>query len=876
MRSRHLPAPQGLSLKLYHIVSLVVLLSLLVAACAPAATPIPTATTQPVKPGETPPPSNPTPTKPQAADATRPREGGTIIRDALIESISILILESFPVQIRVVAQGNLPDGCTKIDQVGQQRQGNTFRVTITTSRPAEAVCTQALVPFEETISLGVRGLKAGTYTVIVNGVSDTFTLTVDNEIPATPTAGTNSGSIAGRLWHDLCAPGREGEPAPATPPTGCVKAGDGTVQANGILETGEPGINGVLVTLGAGACPASTVATALTDAAGFYKFDALNPGTYCVSVNSLDPTNLPSLLPGGWTYPTSASASEVASVTLTLADGEAKGEVNFGWDYQFLPLPPPQEGSSSEPATGDQTLAGLKAVWEGYQNPGEGLERVVAVAREAVSAFLTSAPQPLTQATADTLVARLRETLPTYHLPDYYPAAAVADVDGDARPDLLIAFRYMYGFPALAFLGGESYRSVPLPNNYDQGGKRDFHVPASMPDSIQAQDVTGDGKPEILITYFLPGASGFTYRVYTLRWLTERKAFDTVFQATLVTWASASIWQMHPGPGSSQEFVLTGPAFGVFDHKLLPHPTRTQVWQWAPAVGRFVKVGETVSRPTTLRQQVNVAEALLREGEYEKAADEYRKVINDKSLTEEEAGEQQPNWRAFARLRLGQVYALLGNEAEARSHLTDAQTAGSTVGQLATAFLEAYKDSDSIVAAWGTMMNRSNLHQMFYEEKAGNLGFPMTAFGVYYPGLAVAAYLDRHPEATAAASTEALANLKAPGFNVKSVLIADVNGDDMKEVVFVTPDKDVEHAWLAYQKAGRWRISTLAEADELALEGSVPLPQGGAVVTVRFPATHSPGLLGYSWNEEGRVEYDLEGGTPIKRVRDPWPTLGVN
>jgi inhibitor of cysteine peptidase len=42
------------------------------------------------------------------------------------------------------------------------------------------VCTQALVPFEETIPLDVEGLLAGEYTVNVNGVMATFTLDVDN------------------------------------------------------------------------------------------------------------------------------------------------------------------------------------------------------------------------------------------------------------------------------------------------------------------------------------------------------------------------------------------------------------------------------------------------------------------------------------------------------------------------------------------------------------------------------------------------------------------------------------------------------------------------------------------------------------------------
>jgi len=56
-------------------------------------------------------------------------------------------------------------------------------VTKATTRPADAVCAQVVTPFEQTVSLDVAGLKAGTYTVIANCVSDTFELVVDNVAP---------------------------------------------------------------------------------------------------------------------------------------------------------------------------------------------------------------------------------------------------------------------------------------------------------------------------------------------------------------------------------------------------------------------------------------------------------------------------------------------------------------------------------------------------------------------------------------------------------------------------------------------------------------------------------------------------------------------
>lgn len=111
--------------------------------------------------------------------------GGVIQGRAEVNEVTLMIMESFPVQVSAVAKGNLRDGCTEIDetQTSFDEDAKTFRVEITTVRDGDAVCTQALVPFEERIALDVRGLPVGTYTVDVNGVRETFTLDVDNELP---------------------------------------------------------------------------------------------------------------------------------------------------------------------------------------------------------------------------------------------------------------------------------------------------------------------------------------------------------------------------------------------------------------------------------------------------------------------------------------------------------------------------------------------------------------------------------------------------------------------------------------------------------------------------------------------------------------------
>jgi inhibitor of cysteine peptidase len=108
--------------------------------------------------------------------------GEVIVGVADVESVELLIMESFPVQVTAVVRGNLRDGCTRIGTIDQEVLADERRIAVQigTVRPADAFCTQALVPYEERVPLEVRGLPAGEYTVDVNGLTATFTLAVDN------------------------------------------------------------------------------------------------------------------------------------------------------------------------------------------------------------------------------------------------------------------------------------------------------------------------------------------------------------------------------------------------------------------------------------------------------------------------------------------------------------------------------------------------------------------------------------------------------------------------------------------------------------------------------------------------------------------------
>lgn len=106
-------------------------------------------------------------------------------QNATVESLEVILLESFPLQAQAFISGTLPDGCTELHEVSVEQQGLRFNITLTTRRPTgDIACTQALVPFEETVDLDIQGLEPGTYTVIAQDQQATFTLDVENVLPS--------------------------------------------------------------------------------------------------------------------------------------------------------------------------------------------------------------------------------------------------------------------------------------------------------------------------------------------------------------------------------------------------------------------------------------------------------------------------------------------------------------------------------------------------------------------------------------------------------------------------------------------------------------------------------------------------------------------
>jgi hypothetical protein len=154
--------------------------------------------------------------------------------------------------------------------------------------------------------------------------------------------------ISGLIWHDLCASGVQGQPAPVTIPEGCLRTADGNYLADGQQQGNEPGIAGVHVRLGLGECPAVGLVETVTSVDGRFSFTGLKPDRYCVSIDPGLGENASVLLPGAWTSPLGATQ---AMQSITLVEGALGDQVKFGWDYQFLPLPPTVTATATTTST---------------------------------------------------------------------------------------------------------------------------------------------------------------------------------------------------------------------------------------------------------------------------------------------------------------------------------------------------------------------------------------------------------------------------------------------------------------------------------------------------------------------------------------------
>jgi hypothetical protein len=85
-----------------------------------------------------------------------------------VDQVELGMLESFPVQVRLILYGTLPNPCAKFGwQVGEPDAQGRIEVQAFSLQETGLACIQVLQPMQETIPLGA--FTAGSFSVWLNG-----------------------------------------------------------------------------------------------------------------------------------------------------------------------------------------------------------------------------------------------------------------------------------------------------------------------------------------------------------------------------------------------------------------------------------------------------------------------------------------------------------------------------------------------------------------------------------------------------------------------------------------------------------------------------------------------------------------------------------
>lgn len=479
------------------------------------------------------------------------------------------------------------------------------------------------------------------------------------------------------------------------------------------------------------------------------------------------------------------------------------------------------------------------------------------------------------------------------------------DLDGDASDELVVWKCANMPVGLLFTVKEDGYVAQSLPVM----GDAVWAWPQLRFGTLDAQDVTGDDRPELLLSYILPGGSMMTGRIYFLAW--SGCDFETRFSADLVDWVGRSTWALESNPAGAQDVVLRYPHlyFSGFDAKLIAHPWATQRWRWDPALGRYTlheatreldfesnlpdrQWEEDVLRRLEwewMRVLVNEAELHYQAGGLEEALASYQSILSYGAAMKRPEG-RTVHWPAYARFRVAQVQAMLGQTEAAQTELSGLMAdldEKSNLRPLVQVFDEVYDpvQPDAALRAMAAL-HGLHLYEQFYwhDDRPGDITFPMNIGTLLWPGTPLAHYLGVHPEAvdgpTSPEQEQALLDaLSELGFPVTDVRIADLNADGLNEIL-VTTDETEQHngpryVWLLAQTGGRWRSHRWPKANTCCSPTEVlteePLSDGRIVLRWGETSWTWMGELTLTWTGEALVEVDPETYEPLP---PPWPRVG--
>jgi hypothetical protein len=364
-------------------------------------------------------------------------------------------------------------------------------------------------------------------------------------------------------------------------------------------------------------------------------------------------------------------------------------------------------------------------------------------------------------------------------------------------------------------------------------------------DMLEARDVTGDGRPEIIPALHYRGNNWGEHYHRILQWDGER--FATVFSATLL-WASNQWADLHFEPhATGQDIVITysvtadTPIWGW--EKGSPFPEGTQHWRWDPESDRYVLWSAAVETapwhygwwtgglPFPPFEILSKSDIAFRSGDYQAALEGYEAFLADEAiqeLLEFPFADDDPYADVTAilvdypRLRAGLCYALLDEPDKARRMLDAIETESTRL--LAVAFRDAYGQDGNLPAALAAYAQAIATHvppATLYTDS------DLTVQAYRPSPRPVLSLLNRSP----ALLDQAIGEYGMP----IEPHWADLDGDGQDEVIWLE-DAVWRAVWVGWQdESGQWQATGIAVGEDLTLEGISPRDEAGRRgVVIRF------------------------------------------
>ena len=513
-----------------------------------------------------------------------------------------------------------------------------------------------------------------------------------------------------------------------------------------------------------------------------------------------------------------------------------------------------------------RTEAWFEMLGDKYPTSTEELGRAFSA---DVTAYLekTIAPTKSLQSQQDAME-QMTADMPNHCCESKEGQVVLVDLDATVKAELFV-IPHLNGGPLLYVrYTDDGWQATPVPVAPPGEQETVAASPNLWPHSVEARDVTGDGRLEAVTVHTFLGGSNWREHLQILRWNGE--GFDVLFRAELVNWAGPSQWRFEPmrsgagkQAGTGQDIVISYPIFMPSrPNKFDPHPEGVQRWRWEAEVGRYVLWAKAVRTPFLPIEHLVEPEKALQAGDYVAALQGYRALLTDEAWQEDyramRPGEEALTaWLDFIHLRAALCQLLLDQPEALGPLLDEIQT--DDLRPLARAFQEAYGDDADLTAALSAYAQV--IAERTPREGLGAEDGPAGTAWAYRPYPYVVLGL-LNAEERAALLDEAISEEGLP----IEVRWADLDGDGQDEVIWLS-DAEWRVVWVGWRdESGAWRAAGLVAGDDLALIDVTPAGEAGnGVGLVRYYGEERA----FHWDDELKMDRILVDERPAR-----WPVVG--